>query len=76
MKLARILLYYKIDNLRTSYFFHCEGSDKFAHLARIQKVLPVGVQLCQRFFFLVDEGRDDPNTVICGPTSARQGNAI
>ena len=24
------------------------------------------------FFFLVDEGRDDPNTTIRGPTSARQ----
>ena len=69
MKLARILLYYKIDNVRTSYFIHCEGSDEFAHLARTQKVLPEGVRLCQRFF---DEGRDDPNTTIRGPTSAGQ----
>ena len=38
-----------------------EGSDEFAHFARIQKVLPEGVRLWQRFFccfFLVDEGRD------------------
>ena len=39
-----------------------EGSDVFAHFARIQKVLPEGVRLWQRFFFvvffLVDEGRD------------------
>ena len=25
--------------------------------------------------FFVDEGRDDPNTTISGPTSARQRNA-
>ena len=35
-----------------------EGSDEFAHFARIQKVLPEGVRLWQRFFlfffFLVD----------------------
>ena len=38
-----------------------EGSDEFAHFARIQKVLPEGVRLWQRFFyafFLVHEGRD------------------
>ena len=39
-----------------------EGSDEFAHFARIQKVLPEGGRLWQRFFFccffLVDEGRD------------------
>ena len=38
-----------------------EGSDEFAHFARIQKVLPEGVRLWQPFFvvfFLVDEGRD------------------
>ena len=40
-----------------------EGSDEFAHFMRIQKVLPEGVRLWQRFFFvfcffLVDEGRD------------------
>ena len=39
-----------------------EGSDEFAHFARIQKVLPEGVRLWERFFFffffLVDEGRD------------------
>ena len=27
-------------------------------------------------FFLVDEGRKDPNTTISGPSSARQRNAI
>ena len=26
--------------------------------------------------FLVDEGREDPNTTISGPSSARQQNAI
>ena len=28
------------------------------------------------FFFLVDEERDDPNTTISGPTSARQQMAF
>ena len=28
------------------------------------------------FFFLVDEGIEDPNTIINGPSSARQRNAI
>ena len=28
------------------------------------------------FFLLVDEGIEDPNTVINGPSSARQPNAI
>ena len=32
------------------------------------------VFLC--FFFSVDEGRDDPNTTISGPTLARQQNAF
>ena len=27
-------------------------------------------------FFVVDEGREDSNTTICGPSSARQRNAI
>ena len=27
-------------------------------------------------FFLVDEGREAPNTTISGPSSARLGNAI
>ena len=39
-----------------------EGSDEFAHFARIQKVLLAGVRLWQRFFFvflfLIYEGRD------------------
>ena len=29
---------------------------------RFQKVLPEGIQLRQCWFFLVNEGRDDPNT--------------
>ena len=52
-----------------------EGSDKFAHFARIQKVLSQGSDF-DNVFFLVDEVRDDPNTTISGPTSARQRNAI
>ena len=28
------------------------------------------------FFFIVDEGWEDPNTTISGPSSARQRNAI
>ena len=51
-----------------------EGSDEFAHFPRIQKVLPEGSDF--DVFFLVDEGSDDPNTTISGPTSARQRNAI
>ena len=38
-----------------------EGSDEFAHFARIQKVLPEGSDFGNGFFvvfFLVDEGRD------------------
>ena len=27
-------------------------------------------------FFVVDKGREDPNTTICGPSPARQRNAI
>ena len=27
-------------------------------------------------FFLVDDGREDPNTTISGPSSTRQRNAI
>ena len=38
-------------------------------------------EFCQRasnfdYFFLVDEGREDPNTTISGPSLARQRNAI
>ena len=53
-----------------------DGSDEFAHFARIQKVLPEGSDFDNVFFFLVDEVRDDPNTPISGPTSAHQRNAI
>ena len=38
-----------------------------------QKVLSEGVQI---FFFLVDEGIEDPNTTVNGPSSARQRNVI
>ena len=53
-----------------------EGSDEFAHFARIQKVLPEGSDFDVVFFSLVDEGRDNPNTTISGPRSARQRNTI
>ena len=47
--------------------------------ARIQKVfLGGGVQLWQRIllFFLVDEGRENPNTTLRGPSFARQRNKM
>ena len=53
-----------------------EGSDEFAHFARIQKILPEWSDFDNVFVFLVDEVRDDPNTTISGPTLARQQNAI
>ena len=71
MKLARILLYYKIDNDRTSYFFTVKAQTSL-------RILHGSRKFCQRgsyfvnVFFLVNEGRDDPNTTIGGPTSARQ----
>ena len=43
MKLARLLLYYKIDVHHK--LVHSEGSDEFAHLGQIQKVLPEEVRL-------------------------------
>ena len=43
--------------------------------AWIQKVSREMVQLW-RFFYLVDERREDPNTTICMPTSACQQNTI
>ena len=57
-------------------FVHSEGSDEFAHLAHIQKVLPEGGPTLTTFFFLVDEGREDPNTTISRPTSARQQTVV
>ena len=45
------------------------GSIKFC-----QRVSDFDVFFC--FFFLVDEGRDNPNATISGPTSARQRNAF
>ena len=53
-----------------------EDSDEFAHFARIQKVLLEGSAFDNVFFFLVDKVRDNPNTIISGPTSARQPNTI
>ena len=45
--------------------------------ARIQEVLSEGVQVWERFsFLLVDEGREDANTTLSGPSSAHQRNAI
>ena len=38
--------------------------------ARIQKILLEGVQLKCSFFNVVDEGWEDPNTTISGPSSA------
>ena len=46
--------------------------------------MPGSRKFCQRgsnfnnvvFFFLADEGWEDPNTTISGPSSARQQNAI
>ena len=32
-----------------------EGSDEFAHFARVQKVLPEGVRLWQRFFVVFSQ---------------------
>ena len=43
--------------------------------ARIQKVCQRG-QTLTTFFFLVDEGRKDPDTTIRGQSSARRRNAI
>ena len=43
--------------------------------ARIQKVLTEGSAF-DNVSFLVVEGREDPNTTISGPSSARQQNAI
>ena len=45
------------------------------------RILRRSRKFCQRgsdfdnVFFSVDEGRDDPNTTISGPTSDRQRNA-
>ena len=45
--------------------------------ARIQEVLPEGdFDNGFLFFFLVDEGREEANATINGPSSALQRNAI
>ena len=45
--------------------------------ARIQKICPKGSSFDKVYFsFLVNEGREDPNTTISGLPSARQRNAI
>ena len=47
---------------------------------RIQKVLSEGSKFDNVsflfYFFLIDDGIEDPNTTINGPPSARQRNAI
>ena len=43
------------------------------HLS-IQKILSEGLNFDN--FYLVDEGKEDPNTTISGSSSARQRNAI
>ena len=46
--------------------------------ARIQKVLSEGANFANGFFcvsILADEGSEDPNTTLNGPSSARQRNA-
>ena len=48
---------------------------RFELHARIQKILSEGVQLRQGFFFLDDEGWEDPNITKRGPSLARQPNA-
>ena len=57
-----------------------QGLDEFAHFAWIQMFCQRGSDFDNVFFvvvfFLVNEGRDDPNTTISGPTSTRQQNAI
>ena len=47
--------------------------------ARVQEVLSEGVQIWHFslfFIFSIDEGREDQNTAINGPSWARQLNAI
>ena len=46
--------------------------------ARIQNVLSEGGSKFVFFFFIfsIDEGREDPNATISGPSLARQRNAI
>ena len=58
---------------------HCLPKYKCMHLvvtshAQLQKILSGGPTLT--FVFLVDEGWEDPNTTISGPSSARRGNDI
>ena len=80
-----IIGYPQIYYLGTTLYFHIYkgnvGTQELMklHHARIQKILSEGVQLLQRsfsVFFLVDEGKEDPNTTISGSPSARQRNAI
>ena len=62
----------------TSPLFDSVMIAKLEFHAQIQKVALDGVPNLTSFFwiFLVDEGRDDPNTTISGPPLARQRNAI
>ena len=56
----------KLNCWRT-YFMR--GSRKFCHIAE-------GIQLWQRLFFKVDEGREDLSPTWSGPSSARLRNTI
>ena len=54
-------IYFVIVNMRGSRKF-CQWGSKFDNVFLV--------------FFLVDEGIEDPNVTISGPSSARQQNAI
>ena len=67
---------YHYTHINKSMWFNQCHKKSFAPLhARIQKVLSEGGPTLTTFF-LVDEGREDPSTIISGPSSARQRNAI
>ena len=55
-----------INVLKIPTLFSCVGPESFSE----------GVQLGLRFFFLVDEEREDSNTTINGPSSARHLNGV
>ena len=53
------------------------GSRKFCHRgSNFENVFFVCVFFLYFFFHVLDEDREDPNNTICGPSSARQRNAI
>ena len=51
---------------------HIRGPVEIALRVRIQKVLSEGTDVIFFCWFLVDEGREDPNTTKSGPLSTRQ----